>query len=138
MMLNQKNRARNYDDDKVLMGDDVKGAYGHCKYHPDIATAFAFIIQQLLFIPLGGTFGSIVSPANFEPIVRARTHLAEYLSTRTNLLVKYKHIIDKVKFSDPPEKSIEHAKAITDKFNTGVQCPNTTKYHMFVDDYLFT
>ena len=125
------------DDEIVLMDDDVKGAFRHCKYHPDIATAFAFIIQNLLFIPLGGTFGSVVSPANFEPIARARIHLAEYLSTRTDLLDKYKHIIDKVKFSDPPDPSIKYAKGIPDKFNTGVQCLKSTKYHMFVDDSLF-
>ena len=125
------------DDEIVLMDDDVKGAFRHCKYHPDIATAFAFIIQHLLFIPLGGTFGSIVSPANFEPIVRARIHLAEYLSTRTDLYDKYKHIIDKVKFSDPPETSIKYTKAVPDKFNPGAQCLKTIKYHIFVDDSLF-
>ena len=74
--------------DIFLFDDDVKGAFRHCKYHHDIATAFSFIISNLLFIPLGGTFGSITSPENFEPIARARTHLAEFLSDRTDLLKK--------------------------------------------------
>ena len=72
--------------DIFLFDDDVKGAFRHCKYHPDVTTAFAFIISIFLFIPLRGTFGSIVSPVDFELIARARTHLAEYLSTRRDLL----------------------------------------------------
>ena len=48
--------------DILLFDDDVKGAFRHNKYHPDIAAAFSFIIANLLYIPLGGTFGSITSP----------------------------------------------------------------------------
>ena len=76
----------------VIMDNDVKGAFRHCKYHPDIVSVFAFITQHLLYIPLDNTFGSIVSPSNFEPIGRARTHLAGYLSNKYDLTNKYKHI----------------------------------------------
>ena len=62
--------------DIMLMDDDVKGAFRYCKYHPCVAAAFSFIIQNILFISLGGTFGIIVTSSNFEPIARARTHLA--------------------------------------------------------------
>ena len=88
------------DIDILLFDDDVKSAFRHCKYHPDIAAVFSFIIEKYLFIPLGGTFGSITSPSNFEPIARAITHLAGFLSDRTDLLQKYEHIIGKIKFSD--------------------------------------
>ena len=88
--------------DILLFDDDVKGAFRHCKYHPDVASAFSFIISKFLFIPMGGTFGSITSPANFEPIARARVHLADFLLDRRDLLEKYKHIINKVKFSELP------------------------------------
>ena len=37
------------DDEIVLMDDDVKGAFRHCKYHPDIASAFAFIIETSFY-----------------------------------------------------------------------------------------
>ena len=90
--------------DIFLFDDDVKGAFRHYKYHPDVAAAFAFMISIFLFIPLGGTFGSIVSPVDFEPIARARTYLVDYLSTRRDLLPKYRHIIDQVKFSEPADK----------------------------------
>ena len=121
----------------LFMDDDVKGTFRYCKYHPDVAAAFAFIIENLLFISLGATFGSTVSPANFEPIARARTHLARHLSTRTDLLEKYKHIIHQVRFSDPPTSDIQFAKAIPDKYNPGGANTKATEYNMFVDDSLF-
>ena len=39
--------------DILLFDDDVKGAFRHCKYHPDIASAFSFIMSGFLFIPMG-------------------------------------------------------------------------------------
>ena len=106
--------------DILVFDDDVKGAFRHCKYHPDIAAAFSFIIEDLLFVPLGGIFGSITSPSNFEPIARARTHLAEFLSDRRDLLDKYKDIINKVEFSDEPDKHTVYVQAVADVFNQGV------------------
>ena len=123
--------------DILVFDDDVKGAFRHCKYHPDIAAAFSFIIEDLLFVPLGGTFGSITSPSNFEPIARARTHLAEFLSDRRDLLDKYKDIINKVEFSDEPDNHTVYVQAVTDVFNQGVLQLEKTKYNMFVDDSLF-
>ena len=124
-------------EDILLFDDDVKGAFRQCKYHPNVASAFSFIIEKLLYIPLGGTFGSIVSPADFEPIARARTHLAEYLSSRRDLVSKYKDIIDKVKFSESPSKDTTFSQAYTDTKNKGITNRNKTKYNMFVDDSLF-
>ena len=123
--------------DIMLMDDDVKGAFRHCKYHPDVASAFSFIIQYYLFISLGGTFGSIVTPSNFEPIARARTHLAEYLSTRRDLLQKYAHIIDKVKFSPEQDANTVFTNAVPCSINPGLIDTNRTQYNMFVDDSLF-
>ena len=62
--------------DTLVFDDYLKGAFRHRKYHPDIVAAFSFIIEDLLFVTLGGTFGSITSPSNFEPIARAKTDLA--------------------------------------------------------------
>ena len=123
--------------DIMLMDDDVKDAFRHCKYHPDVASAFSFIINELLFISLGGTFGCIVTPSNFEPIARARTHLAYHLSHRRDLLLKYKHIIDKVSFSEPQTTETIFTKACPCSINKGLSEPNRTQYNMFVDDSLF-
>ena len=123
--------------DILVFDDDVKGAFRHCKYHPDIAAAIYFIIEYLLLVPLGGTFGSITSPSNFEPIARTRTHLAEFLSDRRYLLAKYKDIINKVEFSDEPIKNKFYVQVVADVFNQGVEHLEKTKYNMFVDDSLF-
>ena len=123
--------------DIMIFDDDVKGAFRHCKYHPDVTSAFSFIIQYLLFISLGGTFGSIVTPSNFEPIARARTHLARYLSTRTDLLQKYLHIIDKVVFSPPQDDNTVFTQAVSCSINKGIDNIHQTEYNMFVDDSLF-
>ena len=72
---------------------------------------------------MGGTFGSITSSANFEPIARARVHLAEFLSDRRDLLDKYKHIIDKVKFSELPTKTTHFVQAVADSMNKGLLNP---------------
>ena len=84
------------DQDIILYDDDIKGAFRHPKYHPNVAAAFSFIIADLLFITIGNTFGSIAIPANFQPIVRARIHLAHFLSSRMDVYDKYEHIIVKV------------------------------------------
>ena len=90
-----------------------------------------------MFIPLGGTFGSITSPANFEPIARARVHLAHHLSNRRDLYKKYKHIIDKVQFSEEPSPSTTFTQAKKDCIHIGVKNTSRTNYNMFVDDNLF-
>lgn len=42
-----------------LWDDDVSGAFRHVKYHPDIATAFAYTIHQYLILSIGQVFGSL-------------------------------------------------------------------------------
>ena len=74
-------------EDLLLMDIDVKGAFRHKKYHPDIVSAFSFQILNIMYVPIGGTFGSISSPSKFEPLARAQVWLAKKLS-RDNTLVK--------------------------------------------------
>ena len=49
-------------EELYLFDDDVKGAFRHSKYHPDVAGTFAFSISNYLMIPMGQTFSSIDSP----------------------------------------------------------------------------
>ena len=53
-----------------------------------------------MFIPVGGTFGSVVNPSYVEPFTRARVHLTEAYSSRRDLLNKHEDIIDKLIFSE--------------------------------------
>ena len=86
---------------------------------------------------MGGTFGSVVSPSDFQSFARACVHLAEVLSNRRDMLIKHKDIIDKVKFSEEPTSDTIFVKASPDKFNKGLKNTNKTVYSMFVDDSLF-
>jgi len=124
-------------NDFLLFDDGVKSAFRQCKYHPDVAYAFLFIIRQFLFVPLRGTFGSITSPPNFEPIARARVHLAHHLVDKRNLLIKYKHIIDKVQFSEELSPTTTFTQAVKDSIHRGITNLNKTDYNMFVGDNLF-
>ena len=54
------------DSDILVYDDDVKSAFRHYKYHPDITAAFAFIIQNLLWIPLGGDIWLYSYPHQFR------------------------------------------------------------------------
>ena len=88
-----------------LWDDDAKSAFRHGKHHPDIASAFMFILFEYLYICVAQTFGSNTSPSNWEPIARARAALAEHLFNDASLLEKHKELLDKVIFSDPPDKN---------------------------------
>ena len=45
------------DEELYLFDDDVKGAFRHSKYHPDVAGDFSFVISKYLLVSLGQTFG---------------------------------------------------------------------------------
>ena len=59
------------------------------------------------------------------------------MSDRTDLFEKHKDIIDRVSFSDEPDKDTSFVQAVADNINKGIENPNKTKYNMFVDDSLF-
>eukprot|EP00957_Ditylum_brightwellii_P210646 15365213-Ditylum_brightwellii.AAC.1 len=67
------------DDDTVLWDDDATGAFRQCKLHPEIAQVFNFIIELIVCVPCGNTFGSNTSPVNWKPIRRAREAIAKWL-----------------------------------------------------------
>ena len=50
------------------------------------------------------TFGSGTSLSNLVPYTRVRTHLENLLSSKRDLLEKYREIIDNIKFSKPPNE----------------------------------
>ena len=82
---------------------------------------------------MGAKFGSGTSPSNFESFARARVHSAHFLSSRRDLLEKYRGIIDNVKFSKPSDQDTIFIQAKVDKYNKGVQDLDKTTYIMVVD-----
>jgi len=80
-----------------LFDDDISSAFRHVKYNPFVAGAFSFIAKDTLLLPTAQTFGSNTSPANYEPLAKARAWLSTvYYSTpsHSHLLNKYKDILD--------------------------------------------
>ena len=71
-----------------VFDDGVKGTIRHSKYHPDITSAFSFIIDNIFYVSMRVTFGSGTSPSNFESFARRRVHLAHFPSSRRGILEK--------------------------------------------------
>ena len=132
------NQRITYVDDVIfLMDDDVAAAFRLPKYHPDIAGAFCHIVCGLLLISVGQTFGSNFSPHNFEPLARARQHVAEALSCDQYRALTDTHheLIDKVIMEDPYPSDHPKARAKRDLLNQGA--PSYIRHNMYVDDNLY-
>ena len=130
-------RLTHPNEEIYMFDDDAKEVFRHPKYHSGVVSTCPFRISSVLMIPLGNTFGSIVSPHDWEPFDRGRVHLVEALSHRHDLYAKYKHINDRVEFSSPPTGATIFVKATPASLNTGVQDLFRTTYIIFVDDSLF-
>ena len=125
-----------------LWDDDVSGAFRHAKYHPDIAGAFAFTILSYFFLPIGITFGSTTSPAEYEPLAQARRWMATFLSNSQDgptLAKKHHTYLNKVTWQHA-NLPTSHVKAVKDTFNVGIfdknGNPHNTAHYPFVDDTL--
>eukprot|EP00957_Ditylum_brightwellii_P173731 13226932-Ditylum_brightwellii.AAC.1 len=123
-----------------LWDDDATGAFRQCKLHPEIAQVFCFIIEQLLFVTCGNTFGSNTNPANWEPVRRSRKALAQRSFSDTSLIFKHKDYIDRVQFCPSPSDSVVFAQALSDSIHKGViradGTPVNTPHNMYVDENL--
>ena len=128
--------------DIYLWDDDIAGAFRLVKYNPEIAPAFASLVQGDLWIPTSQVFGSNTSPQNFEVLANAREIVAEHFSSPEfhHLITKHNEIIDKVQFEEV-ETSISTAnfeQAIKDTMHQGVhgidETPKNTPHNTFVDD----
>eukprot|EP00957_Ditylum_brightwellii_P163707 12463934-Ditylum_brightwellii.AAC.1 len=130
------------DDDILLWDDDATGAFMQCKLHPNIAQVFCFIIEQLLFVACGNTFGSNISPVKWKPIRRDREPLAQRLFSDTSLVSKYKDYIDRVQFCQSLSDSVVFAQALPDSIHKGtIQTDGATvntPHNMYVNDNLIT
>ena len=125
------------------MEDDVSGAYRHCKLHPDVSVSHAFIIDLLLFLPLGYVFGSNVVNFRWEIIAQARSLLSEYYQTRSDvqsLVTKHSNLLDKIQFPPDMFRCTDcFIPATADSINNrviqnGIETP--TKNNMYVDNNL--
>jgi hypothetical protein len=125
-----------------LFDDDVAAAFRQCKYHPNVVSAKAYIIDAYLFVPTGQTFGDKSSPPSFETIGKARMALSEHLSQGAEPVPEYADYLSDVKFGPPPPVDFQFAPATSDRLNPGAEVPfpgmpPTVSYNMHVDDNLY-
>jgi len=131
-----------YPNDTIfLFDDDISSAFRHVKYNPFVAGAFAFIANNTLLIPTAQTFGSNTSPANYEPLAKARAWLSTVFSSPSfaHLITKHKDILDTmtIESSRLTSPSRIKTKCVADHINKGVlvdDLPVNTPHYHYVDD----
>lgn len=85
-------------DDIVVHAYDVKSCFRQIKHHPDVASAFLYILADYLFFQVGLAFRSDFSPANWEAVRRTQSALAERLFFDTSLVSKHRAVLNKIKW----------------------------------------
>jgi hypothetical protein len=85
-----------------LVDDDVSGAFRHAKYNPNLVALHACLLFGFLFMSTGQTFGDSTSPANFEPLARARQQYAQYLWQQADTLLRAAPYMPVLQFQAPP------------------------------------
>ena len=94
-----------------------------------------------MYVPIGGTFGSISSPSNFEPLASARVWLVKHISRDKTLVKKHWNIIKHLKICERPDTKIEFIQAKLDNTHKGILndkgVSDSTEFNMLVDDSMF-
>ena len=85
--------------------------------------------QHLVLVQVQLTFNLLLG----QELIQHISYLQEEISWK-----KYREIIDKVKFSEPPDKDTIFIQEKVDKYNKGVQDLDKATNNMFVDDSLFS
>ena len=128
--------------DIVLHANDVKSCFRQLKHHPDCMGLFSFIIDDLLYLQCGLTFGSDFSPASWEVLRRIIEILAESLFNDETLRTKHRKYLDRMQW----QRSLGSTSAVftpakLDDINKGVHNAAgddvNTPHDMFVDDDIY-
>lgn len=127
------------DRDIVLTANDIKGAFRQLKHHPDVMGFFSYIIDGILYLSCGQTFGSKFSPSNWEVPRRVIEQLAESLFSDQSLRDKHRQYLDKLQWHPSLGKAnARFVPAKADSTHTGVRShdgtDDNTRQDTFVDD----
>ena len=125
-----------------LFDDDVASAFRQLKYHPNVISAKGILIDALLFIATGLTFGDRSSPPSFETIARTRMAISTELAKGTHPVPEFPEYLDHVRFTPPPLPGTTFARARADRYNSGAPSSSdgllpSVAYNMHVDDNLY-
>ena len=131
-----------YPTSEILLATaDVKACHRQPKLHPDIIGAFAFLIDEILYLPAGNVFGGVTSASSWEPFRRAIIALAKEKCKDPTLVDKHAAFLAIIQWDDDTiDSSITYVKAFRDRFNKGVFNDDGTRQltesDVFVDDLL--
>jgi len=126
----------------LIFNDDVSSAFCISKDNLEVVKGKAYVLKSISALSVGQTFGDCSSPANFEPITRAQTALAEHYSATNTPVPDFPEYLEKVQFCPEPDATITFAPAVADKFNPGVLDSTgkqkLTKFSMHVNNSQYT
>jgi hypothetical protein len=123
--------------------DDVTNAFKQAKYPPNLAGLHCKIIDGILFIDTGQTFGDCTSPSNWEPIAITRSQHAQALWHRADTVERGLPLLPHIQHQAPPtEAEVDtFVQANRDSKNQGVLDDNGNRkappYRHHVDDALY-
>ncbi len=75
------------DQDIAIHTNNVKSCLRQLKNHPNVMGVFSFIIDTIMFLQCGLTFGLDFSPANWEPTMLLQIASHNSLTTTTPCLI---------------------------------------------------
>jgi hypothetical protein len=119
----------------------ISGAFRHAKYNPNLVALHACLLFGFLFMSTGQTFGNCSSPANFEPIARARQKYAQFLWSQATTLSLARPYLPKLQFQPQPTDPNVFTQSTPASLNQGVfnldgsRRPPTFDHH--VDDNIY-
>ncbi len=129
--------------DIAIHANNVKSCFRQLKHYPNVMGAFSFVIDTILFLQCGLTFGSNFSLANWEQIQQIAEQLATALFNDHSLQEKHEHHLDKLQWDNSlgNRKQRRFTLAAKDSRNTIVRLSDgllrPTPHHLFVDNNIY-
>jgi hypothetical protein len=123
--------------------DDASNAFKQVKYPPNLAGLHSYVINGILFIETGQTFGDCTSPSNWEPIAVCRSQHAQALWHRSDTIDRTLPLLPPIEHQTPPtEQEVKFfVQANRDSQNNGVLDEHGQRrsppYRHHVDDNLY-
>ena len=120
-------------EDIIVYKDDLVSAFRRLRYHPDIATAYSFVLDSFLIIPIGMVFGARDAPSLFCLLSELRSFASRHASSLP-LSQPTSSMIDSVVFQSPPPPASALTSANKDALNPGISGSFPGHQPTFVDD----
>ena len=127
-------RLENPNEDIIIYKDDLVSAFRRLRYHPDVAAAYSFVLDDFLIIPIGMVFGARDAPSLFCMLSELCSFASRY-ADRLPVNRPPSSLIDQVTFSSPPATSPPQ-RAFPDTKNKGITGTSPGHQPTFVDDTL--